>query len=94
MQDDLTGMTHARVEMKLFFENGFGISIVRHPYSKGNKAGLFEIAVLSGTAEHWNLTYDTPITDDVLGWLSWAEVQNHIGRVALLESKVVEQFFD
>jgi hypothetical protein len=87
-------MVHESVDMKLFFNNGFGISITRHYYTKGSKEGLFEIAVLFGTAKHWNLTYATPVTDDVVGWLSWTEVLVHVGRVAMLEFNVVEQSFD
>ena len=94
MFDDLTGMDCRRVDLKLFFNNGFGVSVVRHSHSHGGVDGLFEVAVLLGTAECWELTYDTPITDDVLGWLSWSEVQQAIGRVALLELEVPELSFD
>ena len=94
MLDDLIAMELGKVEMKLFFKNGFGISIIRNRYSKGSEGGLFEVAVLHGTEECWKLTYDTPITGDVVGWLDWAAVQNYVGRVALLELKVVETAFD
>lgn len=94
MQDDLTGMERGRVDLKLFFDNGFGVSVVRHAYSYGGVDGLFEVAVLQGTSENWEIVYNTPITDDVLGSLSWSEVQQAVGRVALLQTKVVETAFD
>lgn len=46
------------------FPNGYGMSVIRHQYSYGGRAGLFEIAVLNKWGE---IMYDTPITDDVLG---------------------------
>jgi len=49
------------------FPNNYGASVVRHSFSYGHADGLWEIAVIlfddDGT---WDITYDTPITDDVL----------------------------
>ena len=53
------------------FDNGYGISVVRHSYSYGGSSGLYEIAVLDGDG---NLTYNTPITNDVIGYLTPKEV--------------------
>jgi hypothetical protein len=50
----------------IHFDNGYGASVVRHEYSYGGNKGLYELAVLDSNS---NLTYDTPITDDVIGWL-------------------------
>jgi hypothetical protein len=98
MNDEITGLVHEDVDIKLFFENGFGISIVRHGYSFGNLLGegLFEIAVLRGDKNDWDITYSTPITDDVVGYLNLTEVQHIVGRVVLLEQRVVvvERTFD
>jgi hypothetical protein len=54
------------------FANGYGASVIRNEMSYGNQngQGLWELAVLEGTS----LTYDTPITDDVLGHLTEADV--------------------
>ena len=73
--DDLTfdranNMGHAR----LFFDNGYGVSVIRHEHSYGGPEGKFEIAVLTGDAGDWNLTYRTPLTDDVIGWLEPEQV--------------------
>ncbi len=91
MHDELTGLAHKQVDLKLFFSNGFGVSIVRHSHSYGGADGMFEVAVLRGNENSWDIAYGTPITGDVMGWLSWSEVQQAVGRVALL--KVVERTF-
>lgn len=63
-----------------FFPNGYGISVVRFSTSfgsgsYGSEEGLYESAVLKGTEDNWELCYDTPITDDVLGHQSEEEVE-------------------
>ena len=52
------------------FENGYGISFVKHDGSYGRESDKWEIAVLKND----DLCYDTEITNDVIGWLSDAEV--------------------
>lgn len=56
---------------KIVFDNGYGASVVRHEYSYGGKKGQYELAVLDKDGE---LTYDTPITSDVMGYLSPKDV--------------------
>jgi hypothetical protein len=63
------------VQGKHFFDNGYGVSVVRFPGSYGSEEGLYELAVLKGVADDWNICYDTPITEDVLGHLSEDEVE-------------------
>jgi hypothetical protein len=63
------------VQAKHFFENGYGVSVVSHYYSYGADEGLYELAVLKGTEDDYDLCYDTPITQDVLGHLSEEEVE-------------------
>lgn len=55
------------IAAKEFFDNGFGISVIKSDFSYGGPEGLYEIAVL-GPSGH--ISYDTPITDDVIGHLS------------------------
>jgi hypothetical protein len=50
-----------------FFPNGYGVSIVKFPGSYGFTEGLYEVAVLKGTEENFELCYDTHITEDVMG---------------------------
>ena len=63
------------VQAKHFFDNGYGISVVRFPGSYGFRDGLYESAVLKGTEEDWELCYNSVITDDVLGYQSEEEVE-------------------
>ena len=42
------------------------------------------MAVLKGNEEEWTLTYDTPITDDVLGYLTEDEVNEYVNQVIAL----------
>ena len=63
------------VQAKHFFDNGYGISVVRFKYSYGYEQGLYESAVLKGTEEDWHICYDSVITDDVLGYQTEEEVE-------------------
>lgn len=71
------------------FENNFGASVVRHNFSYGGDEGLFELAVLEfpNETEEYHLTYDTEITDDVLGYLDEEGVQDLLTKIEQLESK-------
>lgn len=63
---------------RMSFENGYGVSVVSHTYSYGGKNGLFEIAVLD---KDGNLTYDTPVTNDVIGYLTEEDVTDVMKQV-------------
>lgn len=63
------------------FDNGFGASIVKTPYTYGGNDGLYELAVLN-TDGH--LTYDTPITNDVLGYLTEQDVTEVLIKIQQL----------
>jgi hypothetical protein len=65
----------------LFFPNGYGVSVVRYknPISKTfssytSNDNEWEVAVITGNKDKWELCYDTDITDDVLGHLTEGEV--------------------
>lgn len=53
-----------------FYHNGYSASIVSHDGSYGGREGLFEIAVLYDG----EIVYDTPVTNDVIGYLDFAGV--------------------
>jgi hypothetical protein len=63
---------------KIMFENGYGASVIRTEQSYGGSRGLYELAVLDNDGK---LTYDTPITGDVLGFLSPKEVTNYLIQI-------------
>lgn len=69
------------IAAKVFFDNGFGASVVRFPGSYGYHEGLYEMAVISGNEDEWELRYDTPITDDVIGWLSEEDVTKKLQEI-------------
>jgi len=69
------------VRSRMMFENGFGVSVVSHTYSYGGKDGLFEIAVLD---KEGNLTYETSVTSDVIGYLNPEEVTEVMEQVQKL----------
>jgi len=69
------------VKCRMVFENGYGVSVVSHTHSYGGSKGLFEIAVLGKDGD---LTYDTPITNDVIGYLSREEVTGIMEQVQSL----------
>ena len=71
------GGTHLRV----YFENGYGCSVIRHQYSYGGAQGLFEIAVLNSEG---HLVYDTPVMDDVTGWCTPAMVVGYMRQISEL----------
>lgn len=73
------------------FDNGYGASVVRGPYTYGGPEGFFEVGVIefTGYGSEYRLTYDTPITNDVLGWLDEAAVESVLAQIEALEKKEV-----
>lgn len=66
---------------RMSFENGYGVSVVSHTHSYGGKDGLFEVAVLDSNDE---ITYDTSVTNDVIGYLTEEEVSELMVEVQKL----------
>lgn len=75
------GGEHATVE----FPNGYGASVIRGGifYTKG---GTYELAVLHGGS----LTCETPVTHDVLGYLSENEVDVALAKIEALPPRESE----
>ena len=68
-------------QARMTFENGYGVSVVSHTYSYGGRDGLYEVAVLD---EEGNLTYNTPVTNDVIGYLTEEDVTDVMKQVQSL----------
>lgn len=71
------------------FPNNYGASIVKHSFSYGNAKGLWELAVISYEPDetdiyNFKLTYSTPITSDVLGYLTEEEVNKTLKDIESL----------
>jgi hypothetical protein len=58
------------------------VSVVSHSHSYGGRDGLYEIAVLDSDDK---LTYDTPVTNDVIGYLSEEDVTDVMKQVQELK---------
>jgi len=72
-------------DKKFEFKNGYGASVVSRPGSYGYGDGLYELAVYD--IKTGNLCYDTPITDDVLGWLTWEDVESVLEDISNLPTR-------
>lgn len=60
------------IQLILRFDNGYGASLLCNEISYGNEDDLWKLAVIhfkSTDPDDYELVYDTPITDDVLGYL-------------------------
>jgi hypothetical protein len=68
------------------FDNHYGISVIRGPYTQGGKEGLYELAVLymAPGNEYSELVYDTPVTNDVVGYLTPDDVTRLMAQVEAL----------
>ena len=67
------------------FPNGYGASVARGWGTYGGKDGLYELAVLDAGG---HITYDTPITSDVIGYLTEDGVTRVLAQIeALLPAK-------
>ena len=75
-------------EQKVYrFPNGYGASVVRHAFSYGGETGHWELAVIRFKGEsndNFTLVYNTPITDDVIGYLSDKHVAETLVLIAEL----------
>lgn len=96
------GKTHEPVAMRdiingdqlIFrFDNNYGASVVRHDYSYGHEKGLWELAVIYWpTPENldifdFDLTYETPVTGDVVGHLNHEDVTELLTQIEALPAK-------
>jgi hypothetical protein len=68
----------------MFFPNGFGVSVIRGLMTRGGADGKYEMAILTGSPEDYELCYDTPITSDVLSHLTPDDVTDYMAKVQSL----------
>ena len=69
------------------FDNGYGASVVQGPYTYGGSQGLWELGVIAWDGDEYGLTYETPITDDVLGYLGEGDVAEKLQEIAALPGR-------
>ena len=76
-QDLQRGLNAARI----MFDNGYGASVIIGPHTYGGEDGLYELGVL---VKDKKLTYDTPVTEDVKGYLSEDDVTKLLEQIQKL----------
>jgi hypothetical protein len=83
-------MNHTNSYHKVFhFPNGYGASVLCNPHaSYGGQHGYFEVAVIHGAPSEWRIVYDTPITEDVVPNLCFAEVGEILEKIKKLPYRV------
>ena len=69
-------------QSKWVYANGYTASVISNSMSQGGKHGYFEVAILHGDDNR--VCGATPITNDVIGWLSFDEVQPTLDRIRKL----------
>jgi len=62
------------------FDNGYEVSVVKSEYTYGGKDGLYELAIF----KDGEICYDTPITNDVIGYLTTEEVTDLMEQIQKL----------
>jgi hypothetical protein len=72
---------HVGVRYRFRFGNGYQASVVRSQRTYGGPAGLWELAVMDRAG---CICYDTPITDDVVGWLAVSQVVQYLRNIEAL----------
>lgn len=80
--DHPMGVEFGGIMSRIHFENGYGASVVKGPMSYGGKNGLYELAVLDSNGE---LTYETSVTNDVVGYLSEDDVTRLLIQIQVLK---------
>jgi len=78
---DQPGVDHLEFE----FDNGWGASVLRGRNSYGAEQGLWEVAFTDGI--NGEIRYDSPVTGDVRGWLTPAEVVSTLSEIAALPKR-------
>ena len=68
------------------YDNNYGVSVVRGPYTFGGDKGLYELAIIYMAPEdkESRICYDTPITNDVMGHLTPEDVTKIMKQVSEL----------
>lgn len=63
------------------FPNDYGASVIKRLGSYGYEEDKFELAVFARSGGISRIVYDTPITDDVLGYLTNEQVLDTLEKI-------------
>ena len=80
IREGVKGMSQSIVT----FENGYKASVINDGY--GSDEGLYEMAILDSSG---TIDYTTPITDDVLGHLTEADVMKYLKQISELPNESI-----
>lgn len=78
----------------MIFDNGYGVSVVRFKTMFGSYGSYtdnedqWELAVIEGTADEFEINYSTSVTDDVIGRLSSEDVTELMHKVQKLSQQL------
>lgn len=82
-----------RYQIIIRFKNDYGASIIHHYGSYGSQHNLLELGVIKfknpneiigDSLGKWELCYDTPLTDDVLGYLTYSDIIKALNEIKML----------
>jgi hypothetical protein len=75
------GAAYGGIISRIIFDNSYGATVVQGPHSYGGIDGLYELAVIGKDDE---ICYNTPVTGDVEGYLSEAQVTDLLIKIQQL----------
>jgi len=83
-KDDMMGISAHHI-----FDNHYGVSVIKGPYSYGGREGLYELAivVMKPGDKYSELCYDTPITNNVIGHLTPEDITDIMKQVSELPTR-------
>ncbi len=73
--------THFDIMTEMVFKNGYGISVISGRAARSSESAPYEAAVLY----MGEITYNSGLADDVLGWLSADDVSDLMIKIQNLE---------
>mgnify|MGYP006299903673 CR=1 FL=1 len=73
------------------FPNGYGASVISGNYTYTDAESPFELAVLRFDKKGgWDIVYDTPVTEDTVGYLDLDGVYDVLSEIYLLKKDKVK----
>jgi len=77
--DHPMGVEYGGIMSRIYFDNGYGASVVKGPYTSGGKIGLYELAVLNSEGD---ICANTPVSEDgIIGYLREEDVSEGMIRI-------------
>ena len=71
-------------QAKVFFSNGYGASVIYGYGVYGSDEAPYELAVIKGNDEDFEIVYDTPITDEVVSYQTAEQITELLEKIEAL----------